>query len=80
MTILAKHLGSVQTNKDRRQSSSGWRLHLCVGDDEHRDEDDDGHGDDDGVDYDESGIDHDHNQYGENLPICSGNDNSAPRK
>ena len=24
----AQHLGSVQTSKERRQSSSGWRLHL----------------------------------------------------
>ena len=65
------YLGSVQTNKERRQSSSGWRLHLCFEDDDldnyFDDDDADGF-----VDVDDDGE--------EDAPVCGGNNHPAPGK
>ena len=77
-TLAKLHLGSVQTNKERRQSSSGWRLHLW-----HRlwyvEDDDEGNYFDDGdaEDY----VDDDYGEDDEeNSPVCRGNNNPAPGK
>ena len=65
------YLGSVQTNKERRQSSSGWRLHLCFdGEDSNNYFDDDDYVDGEGADEDVE----------ENTPVCCGNNHPAPGK
>ena len=65
------YLGSVQTNKERRQSSSGWRLHLCF-----EDEDLNNYFDD-ADDYVDDDVDDDGE---EDAPVCSGNNHPAPGK